>query len=181
VFLDPSFPVQSAFIADPAKLKVVLCTQRSGKSYGAGLYLYREAYETPGASCIYIALTRDSAKKIMWKDVLKPINRQLRLGTRFNETELTATLPNGSIIYVLGVDSTGRYCHTYLSEVLAPAPKPGTTEWFEQEAREMEEAEVQRYLELQAERREAEEWGLGWKDPRPEPISYRSFTQSRDR
>jgi hypothetical protein len=27
------------------------------------------------------------------------------LGARFNETELTATLPNGSVIYVLGVVS----------------------------------------------------------------------------
>src|SRR6267378_7703250 len=105
-FLDPAFPAQTTFISDPAKLKVVLCTRRSGKSYGAGLYLDREAYETPGVSCLYIALTRDSAKKIMWKDVLKPINRKLGLGTRFNETELTATLPNGSVIYVLGVDST---------------------------------------------------------------------------
>src|SRR5438132_365931 len=105
-FLDPAFPAQTAFISDPAKLKVVLCTRRSGKSYGGGLYLYQQAYETPGASCLYIALTRDSAKKIMWKDVLKPINRKLGLGTRFNETELTATLPNGSVIYVLGVDST---------------------------------------------------------------------------
>jgi hypothetical protein len=62
VFLDPTFPVQSAFIADQAKLKVVLCTRRSGKSYGAGLYLYREAFQTPGASCLYIALTRDSSE-----------------------------------------------------------------------------------------------------------------------
>ena len=78
-FLDPAFPVQTAFISDPAKLKVALCTRRSGKSYGAGFYLYQQAYETPGASCLYIALTRDSAKKIMWKDVLKPINRKLGL------------------------------------------------------------------------------------------------------
>lgn len=106
VFLDPTFPAQSDFISDPAKLKVVLCTRRSGKSYGAGLYLYQEACGTPGVSCLYVALTRDSAKKIMWKDVLKPINRKLGLGARFNETELTATLPNGSVIYVLGVDSS---------------------------------------------------------------------------
>jgi len=48
---------------------------------------------------------RDSAKKIMWKDVLKPISRQLMLNARFNETELTATLTNDSVIYLLGVDS----------------------------------------------------------------------------
>lgn len=61
VFLDPAFPAQSEFIADPAKLKVALCTRRSGKSYGGGLYLYQEAFNTPGASCLYIALTRDEA------------------------------------------------------------------------------------------------------------------------
>ncbi|MFT3838955.1 MAG: DEAD/DEAH box helicase family protein [Myxococcaceae bacterium] len=105
VFLDEKFPAQCAFISDPAKLKTALCTRRSGKSYGAGLYLFKEAYETPGVSCLYIALTRDSAKKILWKDVLKPINRRLGLNARFNETELTATLPNGSVIYLLGVDS----------------------------------------------------------------------------
>lgn len=105
-FIDPAFPAQCAFIADAARMKVALCTRRSGKSYGAGLYLCREAHGTPGVSCLYLALTRDSAKKIMWKDILKPINRRFALGARFNETELTATLPNESVIYLLGVDST---------------------------------------------------------------------------
>ena len=104
-FLDENFPAQSAFITDPGRMKVVLCTRRSGKSYGAGLYLYKEAYEQAGVSCLYLALTRDSAKKIMWKDVLKPISRQLMLNARFNETELTATLTNDSVLYLLGVDS----------------------------------------------------------------------------
>jgi hypothetical protein len=132
VFLDPAFPAQSAFIADQAKLKVVLCTRRSGKSYGAGLYLYQEAYETPGASCLYIALTRDSAKKIMWKDVLKPINRRLGLGAHFNETELTATLPNGSVVYVLGVDSSEEEKQKLLGQkyklvvIDRPLPSPST-------------------------------------------------------
>jgi len=105
-FVDPIFPAQSTFILDPARLKLVLSTRRSGKSYGAGLYLYKEAFESPAVSCLYLALTRDSAKKIMWKDILKPINRKFSLGARFNETELTATLPNESVIYLLGVDST---------------------------------------------------------------------------
>jgi len=105
-FLDAKFAAQSAFISDPARMKVALCTRRSGKSYGAGLYLCKEAWETAGVSCLYLALTRDSAKKIMWKDVLKPISRRLNLDARFNESELTATLPNESVIYILGVDST---------------------------------------------------------------------------
>jgi len=31
-FLDENFPAQSAFITDPGRMKVVLCTRRSGKS-----------------------------------------------------------------------------------------------------------------------------------------------------
>jgi len=106
VFLDPAFPHQTSFVADPAKLKAALCTRRAGKSYGAGSYLLKEAWENPGCTCLYIALTRQSAKNILWKDVLKTINRKLALGCKFNETELSCTLPNGSVIYLLGVDAT---------------------------------------------------------------------------
>lgn len=85
---------------------VVLCTRRSGKSYGVGLKLFRSAYYTPGCSVLYVALTRDSAKKIMWKDILKVIDKEEELGCKFHENELTCTLPNGSIIYLLGADSS---------------------------------------------------------------------------
>ena len=40
----------------------------------------------------------------------------------------------------------------------------------------MEQAELDRYLEDEEARREAEEWG-GWVEPRPEPISWKSFTR----
>lgn len=105
VFKDQAFAAQTAFLEDPARMRVVLCTRRSGKSYGAGLLLLREAYETPNVSCLYVALTRASAKRIMWKDVLKTIDREQGLGCRFNETELSVTLPNGSMIYLLGMDA----------------------------------------------------------------------------
>lgn len=87
-------------------MKALFATRRFSKSYTGGLYLAKEAYENPGVSVLFIALTRDSAKKIMWKDVLKPINRKYKLNMRFNETSLTATLPNGSIIYLMGVDTS---------------------------------------------------------------------------
>lgn len=104
-FLDTNFPEQAAFIRDPAKLKAAICTRRSGKSYGGGLYLFETAWRIPGCSVLYIALTRDSAKKIIWKDVFKPISRHLGLGAKFNESDLTVTI-NGSVVYTLGVDST---------------------------------------------------------------------------
>lgn len=104
-FFDGKFAKQEEFIAHPSKLKALFATRRFGKSYTAGLYLVKEAYENPGCTVLYVALTRDSAKKILWKDVLKPINRRFKLGIKFNETLLTATLSNGSIIYLMGVDS----------------------------------------------------------------------------
>jgi hypothetical protein len=107
-FVDGSFAEQAAFIEDPARLKAVLCNRRAGKSYGVGLYLFKTAYENPGVSVLYVGLTRQTCKRIMWKDVLKVIDRKLGLRCKFNETELHITLPNGSVIYLLGLDADER-------------------------------------------------------------------------
>lgn len=100
-----SFPKQIAFIEDPAQLKVALCTRRAGKSYGMGMYMLKEAWMHPGVSIVYIGLTRDSAKKIVWKDILKPLDKEFGLNAEFHETNMTVTLPNGSVIYLTGADS----------------------------------------------------------------------------
>ena len=105
VFRSPEHAWQTRFLDDPSRMKALLCTRRAGKSYAAGLMLLEAAYKNPGVSCLYVALTRASAKRIMWKDVLKAIDREQGLQCRFNETELSATLPNGSIIYLLGMDA----------------------------------------------------------------------------
>lgn len=102
---DPNFPQQREFALDPAKLKALFCTRRSAKSYTAGLTLSDTGLKSPGANGIFIGLTRASAKAIIWKDVLKDIDRRHRLGITFNESELTATLPNGFVIYVTGADA----------------------------------------------------------------------------
>ena len=103
--IDDSFPKQAAFIRDPSRLKAARCTRRAGKSYGIGLYLFKTCIDNPGASCIYIGLTRESAKRIILKDVLRVINRKYNLGAQFNETSLTVSFPNGSVIYLIGMDS----------------------------------------------------------------------------
>ena len=103
--LDNEFTSQTAFINDPNRLKAAICTRRSGKSYGCGLYMVQEAINTPGCTVLYVALTRESAKRIMWKDILKTIDRKHKLNIRFQETELAAYFPNGSIIYLVGTDT----------------------------------------------------------------------------
>lgn len=99
------FDRQLEAIEDPAKLKTWQCTRRAGKSYAWGTNAALVCNKFPSSTCLYIATTRAQAKKIMFKDVLKVINRNFQIGMKFNETDLTATFPNGSVIYLIGCDS----------------------------------------------------------------------------
>lgn len=103
--LDYKFPQQVAFIKDPSKQKALFCTRRSAKSYTVGLYLVQEALQNPGCNCLFIGLTRDSAKSIIWKDILTVIDRKHNLKASFNQTELAMTLANGSMIKIVGINA----------------------------------------------------------------------------
>lgn len=99
-----TFRQQAAFINDKARLKALFCTRRAAKSYTAGAYMVQECLVNPGVNCLFLGLTHASAKGIIWKDILKTLNLKLDLEISFNETTLIATFPNGSQIYVTGVD-----------------------------------------------------------------------------
>lgn len=103
-FFNKEFPQQRAFIEDPAKLKALFCTRRAAKSYTGGLYMVKECLQNPGINCLFIGLTRQSAEGIVWKDILKDIDKKHSLNISFNQSKLTATFPNGSTIWVTGVD-----------------------------------------------------------------------------
>lgn len=102
--LGNAFDKQLEFIYDPSKQKILFCTRRSAKSFTAGLYLVLEALMNPGCNCLFVGLTRQSAKAIIWKDILNVINHKFGLEASFNQTDLVMTLPNGSVIAVTGVD-----------------------------------------------------------------------------
>lgn len=102
--LGSAFDKQIEFIQDPSKQKVLFCTRRSAKSFTAGLYLVFEALTNPGCNCLFVGLTRQSAKAIIWKDILNVIDQKLQLNASFNQTDLVMTLANGSVIAVTGVD-----------------------------------------------------------------------------
>lgn len=103
--LESAFDKQKEFIKAKSKQKALFCTRRSAKSFTAGIYLVYEALSNPGCNCLFIGLTRASAKAIIWKDILTVIDQKYALGASFNQTELTLTLPNGSIIAVTGADA----------------------------------------------------------------------------
>jgi hypothetical protein len=114
--LDAKFQKQSSFIKHPARRKALFCTRRAAKSYTAGLYLFQTCIDFDNCNVLYIGLTRQSAKDIIWKDVLKVIDRKHKLGAVFNETEATATLPNGSVLKITGVDATEEEMHKLLGK-----------------------------------------------------------------
>src|SRR5579863_5532961 len=100
-----AFPKQFEFIEDLHKLKALFCTRRAAKSYTGGLYMVKEALENDGCNCIYIGLTRQSAEGIVWKDIIKDIDKKHNLGMQFNASKLQATTRNGSILHVTGADA----------------------------------------------------------------------------
>lgn len=100
-----AFKQQLEFISDEARLKALFCTRRAAKSYTAGIYLISQALAHPGCNCLFIGLTRQSAHGIIWKDILRELDTKYKLNIKFNETLLTATLPNGSVIWVTGADT----------------------------------------------------------------------------
>lgn len=97
------FAQQRKFVLDPARFKAALCTRRAGKSKACANYLLKSALARPGAICLYVALTRLSAKRIMWRELVK-MNAKHRLGVKVNLSELSAELPNGSQVILAGAD-----------------------------------------------------------------------------
>ena len=97
------FDYQLGFIDDESQIKTALCSRRSGKTYASCYYLLEEASRYPDIICAYIALTRRSAKRLMWTE-LKRADRKYMLNIKFNNAELVAELKNGSQIILAGAD-----------------------------------------------------------------------------
>lgn len=97
------FPKQLAAALDPGKNVALLCGRRSGKTQAFLRKALAVMQQYPGCRIPYIALTRSSAKGILWREALKA-NRELGLGLVPNATELTLTAPNGSQLFLVGAN-----------------------------------------------------------------------------
>lgn len=104
-FIDDKFPVQKALLLDESALLAVLCTRRAAKSFSAVKRLLRAMYKHPGCSTLFLGLTLATAKRVVWKDTLRVLNKEMKLGGVWNKSEPSFTLPNGSVLYILGVDA----------------------------------------------------------------------------
>lgn len=94
------FDKQLAFINDPARFKTAVCSRRSGKTVACAADLLDTATRVPG-DVLYITLNRRSAKRIIWRELLK-LNKEHNIGAKPDGQELTLTLKNGNVIHVSG-------------------------------------------------------------------------------
>jgi len=136
------FDKQLDLVDDPSRFKAALCSRRAGKTYTVCFYMLEMASRNPESLIAYIALTRTSAKRLMWNQ-LKRANRKYQIGMKFNNTELVCTLPNHSQIFLTGANdeadidklrgpayhmvcideaqSYGRFLEELIEEVIEPA------------------------------------------------------------
>ena len=79
-----------------------LITHNCGKTIVCAAHLIETILTVPRINCLYIAITRISAKNIIWKE-LNNFNNDYKLGLEFNNADLTISNPkNGSMIYITG-------------------------------------------------------------------------------
>lgn len=101
--LDKRHAKQHRAFSDPSRKIGVLAGRGAGKTGGAVRWLVEGALQEPRTMSPFIGLSRDEAKKLAW-DELKTIDEKHRLGFTFNDSELVATAPNRSKIWVSGAD-----------------------------------------------------------------------------
>jgi hypothetical protein len=101
VMSDFCFEQQLNFINDTARFKTAVCSRRAGKTISCAVHLLTHARDNPDRTCLYITLDRKNAKRIIWRDITR-INKEFRFGFKTNDTDLTLTHPNGSVIYISG-------------------------------------------------------------------------------
>lgn len=102
-FRDLTFPKQDAFVTDSNRFVTAQCSRRAGKTNALALRFFKALENHPGAFCPYIALTRESARNIMWP-VLQELDERFGVGLTFTESNLTATHKNGARLQMFGAD-----------------------------------------------------------------------------
>jgi hypothetical protein len=96
------FDKQLSFIQDPSLFKTAVCSRRSGKTVSCAADLVDSLLKEKRANLLYVTLTRGTAKKIIWKELLQ-INKDYQLGFVIDNGELTLTNPKTeSILYLSG-------------------------------------------------------------------------------
>ena len=100
---DLLFDKQREFVDDPCRYKSILGTRRIGKTTLASVDLYSFADTNQKAQCLFIGLTRENAKNLIWDELLA-LNEKMGNKAKVDHTALTLTFPNKAKIKLAGAD-----------------------------------------------------------------------------
>lgn len=101
--LGQAFEAQAKFSEDTSRYLAVQCSRRAGKTNGLAIRFFKTLAKHPKAQCIYLSLTFESARDIMWP-VLHEINDKYSLGCEFQDSKLIMVYPNGASLRLYGAD-----------------------------------------------------------------------------
>lgn len=87
-------PAQRGVIDDPSSRKCLEKGRRAGGSTVVAAWLLEEWHRWPGHTALFVALTKEHAKSILWPTLLR-LDEKYSLGMTFNGLDLSVTLPNG--------------------------------------------------------------------------------------
>lgn len=97
------FGPQKAFFLDKSKKKAAVCSRRAGKTESIAAWLLEGARDSPGEKSVYIALSRNSCRMILWA-TLQAICRRHSLPLKFKErdNQLVVVTENEHEIWLAG-------------------------------------------------------------------------------
>jgi hypothetical protein len=102
-YIKDCFDLQRRFLDSPCRFKCAICGRRSGKTEMVKRGLAWRMGMFPETVHVYIGVTRESAKRLLWQP-LRRFARQYKLPLTFNKVELTVYHQNGSELWILGAD-----------------------------------------------------------------------------
>ncbi len=103
IVFEDNFPAQNAFVQDANRYIAAQCSRRAGKTNGLALRFLKTMETHPKSQCLYLSLTQESARGIMW-DIMHEMNDKYGIGCTFRDTRLEIIHPNGARLKLMGAD-----------------------------------------------------------------------------
>lgn len=95
------FDKQKLFVSDTSEKVAAVCSRRAGKSVGIAIKICQVAEKYGDCIIPYITLTKPQGKQILWPE-LRRLDKDLGLGLKFNQNELSVKFPNQATCYIVG-------------------------------------------------------------------------------
>lgn len=105
-FADYTFPAQQRFFRDGShRWRCAVTSRRAGKSTGIAADMLDTCLSEKGVLCLYITLTRESARNIIW-GILLDLIEEHKIDAHIDRTRLHLVFNNGSKIMLSGAKDT---------------------------------------------------------------------------